>query len=309
MNLILTLKCNNHCAYCFQNGNRNYKDMTLEMLEAILQWSKCPQNQNIKLLGGEPTLYPNLSQAFALINKYYPLNSKTLVTNLLGTEHNMGIIYKEVQNNELNILINSTTDQDKQNLLLDRIYKLTKINPSVLSLSITFTQNDDINQRYINHFYNLIQTFPTIKKIRIGAQIPNPKQKFNKYNYDLIFTNFLDNMPRQDLERIKLDCGLNKCILSDKFFQNQFLTNIAAQGCGGPPMDLMPDGSSKYCFASCDNYVVKNIFDFPNYNMLLRYFYSMELSYKIQNNQCLNCKHYINGNCFPCHAIDEAWNK
>lgn len=309
MNLILTLNCNNHCPYCFQNGYELQDDMTLKMLEDILKWAKCPKDQNIKLLGGEPTIYKYLPEAIDLINLYYPLNSKTLVTNLLGAENNIQKIYQEVQNNELNILINTTSDKNKEKILEERLDKLTKINSSTLSLSITFTQNEYLNQQYIEHFYYLIKTFPSIKKIRIGAQIPNPFQTFKKFNYDKIFTDFLDNMPRQNLERIKLDCGLNKCILSDKFFQDQFITNIAAQGCGGPPVDIMPDGSSKYCFASTNKYIIKNIFDFPNYNMLIRYAYSMELSHKVQDPQCLNCKHFIDGDCFPCHAIDEAWNR
>ena len=310
MNLILTLDCNNHCAYCFQSQYKTVKEeMSLEMLEKILKWANCKENQPIRILGGEPTIYSLFSEAIDLINNYYLFNYKLLISNLLGTEQNMNKVFKEVENKNLSLLINSTTDKDKEDLMISRLKTLVEIDPSAVCLSITLTPYEKINKQYIKHFYHLINMFPNIKKIRIGACIPGTNQKYERFNYDQLFINFLDNMPR-DIDDITLDCGLNKCILSDEFFKYYiFFREDIAYGCGGPPMDLLPNGTAKYCFASPDEYIIDNIFDYPNYNMLIRDMYSKELSYKIKDEKCQHCLHFINGDCFPCHSMDIAWNK
>lgn len=308
MNIVLTFKCSNHCYYCFQPEYKELKaEMHLDTLKQILDWAHINDEEPIKVLGGEPTDYLLFPEAIELINNYYPFHDKVIMTNLLGTEKNMEVVYEELAKHNFTIMVNTTTDIDKRDLMISRLKILEQINPVPISLSITFTQNNDINNSYIQHLYNLLTICPKISSIRIGAQMPVAGQKYNVFNYDQIFINFLNNLPRQ-LDDISLDCGLNKCLLSDKFFKYYFFQRKEIPlGCQRPTIDIFPDCSAKYCFASSEDYIVQNIFDFPNYNFLYRYFQGQNYLYQVKYSKCQQCQYYIEGLCFPCHCVDTAW--
>ena len=59
MNISIISACNNNCEYCFQKDYHTQgKMLTFEELEEIFQWGIT--EDRIGLLGGEPTLHPDI---------------------------------------------------------------------------------------------------------------------------------------------------------------------------------------------------------------------------------------------------------
>lgn len=58
-NLVLTSRCNRDCAYCFADKTPAVADMTLAAAERILDLALASGLQQVRLLGGEPTLHPD----------------------------------------------------------------------------------------------------------------------------------------------------------------------------------------------------------------------------------------------------------
>ena len=66
-NLSLTTECNRHCRYCFarpvfRSQVTNAKHMPPEIFERALDFLKRSNIDQVRLLGGEPTLHPQFPQ-------------------------------------------------------------------------------------------------------------------------------------------------------------------------------------------------------------------------------------------------------
>lgn len=63
----LTYDCNMECEFCY-NPVRDYSTLDIEWFEEVC--AKLPRPVNFRLLGGEPTLYPQLGRALDAATKY-----------------------------------------------------------------------------------------------------------------------------------------------------------------------------------------------------------------------------------------------
>lgn len=91
MNLLITLRCNQKCPYCFIENKRNLPDMTLEELEYIVNLPDFAEENVISILGGEPTLHSQLKEFLEMIHNKNR-NPITIFSNL-SNEPN---IFKEI---------------------------------------------------------------------------------------------------------------------------------------------------------------------------------------------------------------------
>lgn len=70
-NIIVNNYCNQKCEYCFAESNMNKskeKNMTIGLYLLVLKFLKS-QNQEVRLLGGEPLLHPNIGRFLQIANK------------------------------------------------------------------------------------------------------------------------------------------------------------------------------------------------------------------------------------------------
>lgn len=69
--LILTYDCNNRCEWCYASPSGFKKDlMDFNKIEDYMKLMKSLEVKTIGLLGGEPTLYPQLFEVIVLAKKY-----------------------------------------------------------------------------------------------------------------------------------------------------------------------------------------------------------------------------------------------
>ena len=62
MEIELTLACNFRCPYCYAGTNPNQASLTLDEVQDVVRQAKALGAKRIILLGGEPTLYPELHE-------------------------------------------------------------------------------------------------------------------------------------------------------------------------------------------------------------------------------------------------------
>lgn len=311
MNISLTTQCNNNCPYCFQKElHKNKNEFTLEDLERVLQWGAEDLTQwqhGISLLGGEPTLFPQLIPAIKLIYKYLPQVDLTLITNLLCEPE---LINNLQQFSNLTYLINTTHRKQDDNLFYQNLKRLTPQHQNIC-LSITLTDNVDLNQTYVNHLNDLLKEFPTITRVRLGLMQPAPEDAWvNIYNYEADIDYFLQTININNLSVLQFDCPVNYCQMSHEYYLKliQFpCVKGLGRICQGPPFDIQPDLSVKYCYSSPDSFSINNIFAFNSRRQLENYFIEKSKdNYLIHNHKCKTCQLYLTNKCKPCHSIDHA---
>ena len=181
-----------------------------------------------------------------------------------------------------------------------------------ICLSITLTQDEEQNKKFISRLFGILNAYPQIKELRIGLECPRPNATdFKYYNYDSEILYLIEELPKYDNGLyVHFDCPVNFCQLSNKIINkiNQGLTIIQPNinfKCNDPCIDILPDLSAKYCFSSSDNFKIDNIFDFKDEDELIGYMRNIKNNYQCQNKKCLQCNCY-NIDCFPCHAFDEV---
>lgn len=81
MNLLITLRCNQKCPYCFVENSNELSDMTLAELEYIVNLPDFGKEGSVRILGGEPTLHPKLNDFLEIIHEKNE-NPITIFSNL-----------------------------------------------------------------------------------------------------------------------------------------------------------------------------------------------------------------------------------
>ena len=326
MNFNLTTLCNNHCYYCFQSETIIKKEeMLFEDFKNILFKNKIFLKENkqlITLLGGEPTLYSHFLELINFLKENSNFNTEILlITNCLGSNQ----IFKELNTNNyfFNYLINTSYDDNKENIFFNNLSLLTDYEK--ICLSITLTSNTILNKKYINRLKTIFLNFPNIKRLRIGLYMPNPiEQDISIYNYDNDLLYLFEILKDTSLETISFDCTVNFCQISYNFFykyiypaffsktlyNNRYILNYFNYDyCPGACVDILPNLDLKYCSSTEKNSF--NIGNFKTYNLdffvVRQKLETLNFQYQIKSNQCTQCELYSKKICMPCHAFDQAF--
>ena len=81
--LIITEDCNATCPHCFNANMRKGKHMPMDMVYKALS---CVEGSSVKLMGGEPTLHPNLNEIIGACHETASVDRVRLFTNGLKKE-------------------------------------------------------------------------------------------------------------------------------------------------------------------------------------------------------------------------------
>lgn len=324
MNVVLTNKCNQKCSWCFEGNWKkgSVKEMSLEDIKKLLAWKTWDDGifPVIYLLGGEPTLHPNLIDILDMITDYNQKISKFLLTNLTCDRNLLIELVKR------KVVIFANIDQFEPNnnvanqqVILDNLNYLNK-NTSKgyqynISATVSHPEKDfkflyDILENGKDKIYNL-----RLAQSCIGFEYNNI---FQKEKEDLYFETTLKVL--KECRRIKpslhisAECSVNSCMISDEMFDalNHMGYGLRRSTCGlpEPNADIMPDMSCHWCFAfeNIPDMKIKNVFDYPNYKSMLN---EMQKNYykfiKKYNSYCIHEK-CSNESCRPCAALNYYLN-
>lgn len=102
-NLMITKQCNLHCSYCFANEfvNKDRDIMSFENFMTCLKFLSHDPTERIGLIGGEPTLHPELHRMLETIIDS-PFRSACLFTNGILVDR----FINELRDSRFQILVN-----------------------------------------------------------------------------------------------------------------------------------------------------------------------------------------------------------
>lgn len=171
-NLMITDRCNLHCAYCFANEfvNKKASDMTTENFRKALDFAvngdKCA---HIGIIGGEPTLHRHFSDFLKILIFDNRVFSATIYTNGLAID---GFL-DDLANEKFGILINCNSPLDigdyNYKCICDNIDRIINERDmrERISLGINFYRN---NQDY-EYILKLLKKYD-FHHVRISVSVP-----------------------------------------------------------------------------------------------------------------------------------------
>lgn len=173
-----TNRCNMNCNFCYSHKNKGLPDMDVEWFEEVCK--RLPRKVMIRLLGGEPTLHPQLFDIIEIAKKY----------NHIPTLSSNGIKYKDrdfvkemvkhkktfygmtmnggIRNNDVYELIEGARVAEDKMEALENIQEFGVQNFGISSI-IMRDVNDDF---VIGDFFKLYRKYPVITYFKFRTTSP-----------------------------------------------------------------------------------------------------------------------------------------
>lgn len=320
MNLCITNLCNRRCEYCFQkdwflaNSKEEFQEMSLETIEEIFKWY---QNNNLKILGGEPLLYSKLDELFELAKKY---NKKINVISNISINENKfkDIIDKYINDPIVSFLINTDYPKHQEDIFFTNLQYLVKNKKLGFSLSTTLLPDKNKIKESQNRLVKILKNIKFAREnisIRISPCEPSNFLKYNSYNYTIdIYNLYLKlNRIRPNIN-IHFDCPVNACEINYNFFieKNCHIFFNTDTCFNEMPFDILPDKSAIWC-SSLKEFKINNIFNYNNINECIKELQNQYKQYWNKNNLLCdykNCNQYghCNGFCIAKNKSIQKFN-
>lgn len=303
-NIMINDICNLKCPYCFAQelSNRNNKNITMDNFEKAIDFVLTGgANEQIGLIGGEPTLHPQFDKILEYLNNRKDVKNVIVFTN--GIKINKYLDYLNEEKFSLLVNCNSSKDIGDKNyqLLCDNLIKIKNIglNQRVCLGINVYKKNMDYN-----YIFELLKC-ANIQKLRLSIAVPNyeVETNFDYLEYYKQMKNIVIKIIMRAIENDILpffDCNqLPICFVTNnernnilKCLRKEDITNIISlENHCAPVIDILQDLRAVRCMGLSDVLSVK-INDFKNINDLRKYFETEidDLKYIIQNKeQCEKC--------------------
>lgn len=312
-NLMITKQCNLKCSYCFANEfvNKQKDVMSFENFKRCLKFLSYNPRERIGIIGGEPTMHPELGKMLASIIDS-PFQSACLFTNGILIDK----FINELRNSRFQVLINLNSPDSIGNNNYDRILSNMDemINHQYMREQVGVGINlyaPDMDYEYI---LDILKKY-RLSKVRVSVSIPNMDEgrEINPLEYfhqmQRVVSDFIDDVLNIGVSP-NFDCNyLPKCLAVEKAFVKYEdvlrRSNIHMNPICIPSIDILPDLKVVRCFGLSKLYKV-DLFDFRNVEELKRHFL-MEidaLAYHIKpDDKCKGCQEYYSGLCScGCYA-------
>ncbi len=307
MNLMITNYCNLHCPYCFAQEEMNSKAAQAVTMENFIKYLNFLRDNNeyeVRLIGGEPSLHPELEKLIDKVIEYNCFEQILIFTNL-SFDHSVARLLVEKSKDIAIDLLPNINDLDLilPNLkakTIDNLEYLSQNLPSFNRLSINiYSPNQELKKwEEIICRYN-------IRTIRWTIVAPNYEitEDFDFYNYFHQFQPLLIEMANWGLKYgviLNCDCAnFPFCCLDDwalsyiEKIQKSFFGVFST--CEHIVGDIAPDLSTRECFVSTDKNQVK-LTDFESFEQFNKYYQqvrSERFKNKIAREECLSCPTYL----------------
>lgn len=317
-NIILTEYCNLSCPYCFakkmiDERTEDNTKISLDQLNTILEWLlPSTEGQRIGLIGGEPTLHPDLKEILHRVNSFNEFTNSDSILFTNGIE-----LDKFINDIGINmaILVNvNNLSTDKLNKLISNLDICNDLK-WFKTKKITLGCNLHLEEKYYLYFWNIVDRYPDISIIRMSVTAPSSLGlKLNKQDYYLkmksILLNFISECKKRNL-KITYDCNqIPFCLLDKKEYdliKKLDIDKTYDKFCD-PVIDITPDFKATCCFGvynnpiSCENFnTLEDLFRYFKAQMVLK-------TVKNNNSMCEKCEKLnllqCQGGCLSFSSLD-----
>lgn len=116
-NIMINTKCNLKCEYCFANNIPMHLDMSFVNVKKAVDFILKKDSERIGLIGGEPTLHPELKEILKYLNQKSEVNEVMIFTNGILIDK----YWEELNDSKVKILINCNSSSMMTNRMYNKM--------------------------------------------------------------------------------------------------------------------------------------------------------------------------------------------
>lgn len=311
MNLMINNYCNFKCSYCFAQEtmhSKNATNVTMENFCIYLDWLKQAGEPHVRLIGGEPTMHPQLEALIDKVIEYDYFKDILIFSNFSFKPEVTEMLISKSQKIQLRFLPNI----NNFNLLLPTQRERILYNLDMLTAAIPDFRNLGVNiyspDMDLTQWEDLICKYD-ISDLRFSIVLPNEKlpEDFDFYTFFHSYQDLLLQMAELSVKygvHLNCDCnGLPICCFDDDAVITLMKVCPEIFGrpyCDTPSLDLTVDLYANGCFV-CGTDAPRHITEFKNLHEL-QSFYREEREGRfsgVPRKECYTCKRYEK-NGAPC---------
>jgi len=257
MLFIINTECNRDCSYCFEGELRQQtpRMMTVEDIHRIARWAGPSAMASNKVLGGEPTLHPQLLPIMDAIGSYSQ-EPPLLLTNGVGAPE----VMRELAKRPVRFLVNlnhlDAYSGQEQSRLTKNLEIIRDSHFQVLYLSVTITTPEDD----FAILFDLLRSplGERVPAVRIGISTPGygfknsfPREFSHDFGAAYVRLATAIHCIRPYIQ-ITNECALNGCLVDKATVASlQGVVDNFQMNCkGGGNFDILPDFSTHWCYAA-----------------------------------------------------------
>ncbi|MEW6387082.1 MAG: radical SAM protein [Thermodesulfobacteriota bacterium] len=304
-NILLTTKCNRSCPYCFarqeMSGSPGDSLLSWENLIYIADFLQASGEQQISLLGGEPTLHPDcVDFILYLLERDFRVmvftNGALSPSRLAEFKDHLTEVNPERLTFTVNLNDPVQTPASREEM--ERIHRFLSVMgpwamPGFNIYRLDFT---------LDFLFDAINRFGMKRHVRLGLCHPVPGQRtgyLRMEDLSRVVRRIYSYRQQFDAFRVSpgLDCGFPLCQFNDEelgwLHRHRGLIQF---GCG-PAVDISPDMSVYYCFP-LSRYRRKSLFEFDSLAQIDHHFLKIRQEMKAEIPG-------VYGECDGCRYLEE----
>jgi len=259
-NISITPACNRRCRYCFARGVEQASPMSRELFLSVLAFLRASQIDQVRLLGGEPTLHPDfnwfvetgLDEGFRILIFSNGLIDEKVLTGLC-----------EISPERISLLINIAAPGEKGGGRKTQIRSLSLLGERArLGFNI---HTADVRLEFL---VDLVEEHGLSRTIRLGLAHPvlgAGNEHLTAKKYGAVggrVAQFIRDAFKKNIT-VELDCGFVPCMFPPEFRESGLIAADAlGRQCGAIP-DILADGRAIPCYPLA-HHTVKSYDHFAN---------------------------------------------
>ena len=307
-NLMLTNYCNYRCSYCFGKDIMYPKNprqtMTRECFDGIVEWvKKGPSDRIFHLMGGEPTLNPDMEW---MIARLLEEDMNITIFSNLATRSACEIAGK-IADLPVNWVVNVNDPAHWDDEQRKNITQALDILKSRACLTFNVMPDEDDNMWALEY----TKRFHLNNNIKVGFLLPTYNQtnvSLDDKQYSIVAAKVVRLAQEAAKADVHLDyeCGIPTCAFTDEQLGILWRCGSKLQSGCQSRLDITPDGEVIYCLPLA-TLGKKHYSQFENYNEACIWFEQRFAPYRMLGRriECATCNLH---NSLSCNASCLAKN-
>ncbi len=309
-NILLTEKCIRACPYCFaqkymEGEKENDRTLSWENLVYLADFLKRTNENQVSLLGGEPTLHPHFTSfVLYLLNRGFIVTVFTSGVMSARKLRRIRVELGEIDPARLHFVCNvndpKITPKNELQGQIDFMEDMGKFTSPGFNI---YEADFDIS-----FIFDYIEKYQLRRHIRLGLAHPI-YQKENSYvkpnELRTMVQRLVQMFPKFERHRVSpgFDCGMPLCMYENEELGALLKISMGAQNarfCCGPAIDIGPNMDVWSCFP-LSQHNRRSIFDFEDMGKVVQHFAGNLAEAREQRagvfDDCKDCVHRKNGTC------------